>query len=301
MWFLNLLAGGLVGAVVAVATIVLTLILRINVAWYLLAAFWLLSSLFSVMFFARLRTQTPEVLKARNEQALADWQNNGYANVDDIVKSVFFASKPDGTGRATAFLLEGDVVVTNYHVARVRPEMVVRTKSGFTATLARHYMGDPDQRPDLAFYEATGLGAIPALPLATEPPKVGEKLLIIGQNGRRDEFYPSVVEVVAKGRYADGLGTRQSLVTRITRAADIAYRARFGTYKPLGQGAKQATVYAYNGDTGPGNSGSPVVNSKGEVVGVHFSGRKFYWFASEHTGWAVDLATLSAELKIAYP
>ena len=158
----------------------------------------------------------------------------------------------------------------------------------------------PESRQDLAFAGGRAFAddGIFGLPLATEEPKIGDKLLIVGNPyTRSQEGYQSIVTVTDKGTYNEvNRRNKLSVPSRVFRA--------FGTVvgKVMGlsfvdKGCAVSQVYGYTGDTAAGNSGSPVVNTKGEVVGVHYAGEALYLFAGERQGVCVTLPDLRAELE----
>ena len=240
-----------------------------------------------------LRFYTPNVLYAQNEQRLEAWQANSCVAPEAITESVFVATNKNLVGRATAFKLEGDVLVSNRHVAEALPEPLFVSPAVERYDVTLLHVADKQTRPDLAFFVTPqgrgGMATIPALPLAKEEPQLGEFLLVVGNNHQRTLFYPSVVQVIESAP--------TSWLTDISEAILGLYRGFSGENIYVDEGAKKSKSLNFDGDVAGGSSGSPVVNCAGEVVGVLYGGRALYWFANENTGSAVTLPDLRQELK----
>lgn len=232
-----------------------------------------------------------------NKVRLAEWEAAQCVAPSVVTQSVFLA-EGRGSGAGTAFALEGDLIVTNRHVAdAITAEGQFTTADDTTLQGMMFHRADENTSPDLAFYYARGLAQVPQLPLATEGASIGDRLLIVGNPAARDNFYSSVVEVLAEG-------TEDTLESPQTSAMTWVYESLFMTYMSIAHssaltddGANNSPFYVSHGDTGPGNSGSPVVNCAGEVVGVHFGGRGLILFADEQAGMSVTLEGLTAEIE----
>jgi len=230
-----------------------------------------------------------------NKVRLQAWSASQCVAPEVVARSVFVASGRAGEG--TAFALEGGVVVTNRHVAdAVSAEGRFITRDNHTYKGLLFHRADEATSPDLAFYDVSGLGAIPQLPLAKRGALAGEQLLIVGHPVGRDAFYGSVVNVLGEGTLFTAPAPPPQPLTQFYDALFSAYIKVVSPANLIDTGAENNALYTSQGDTGPGNSGSPVVNCAGEVVGVHFGGRSLYLFASEQVGVSVTLEGLKAEL-----
>lgn len=242
----------------------------------------------------------PNALARENTKRLAGWQAQGCVSPDVVKKSVFLVTTPGRTVRATSFKLEGHLLVTNRHVARAIPENVFFSPDGAMYTSgAWQHIADAATRPDLAFMDAAdAIDEIPSLPLAKSEPSIGDSLLIVGNNWRRDFFYPSVVTVQGVGeRDKISLGPT-SIMTSLSQTVLGIYLQLFYPESLVDMGSILSRQLVFHGDTAGGNSGSPVVNCQGEVVGVQYGGRTFFWFPGEYYGLAVPLHDLKEEIDI---
>lgn len=230
-----------------------------------------------------------------NEARLKQWTANQCVAPQTIANSVLVARA--GGGHGTAFMIDGNTVITNRHVAdSISPEAVFETEDERAYNGMMFHRADEATSPDLAFYYVMGGGDIPALKLAKAGPEVGEQVLVVGHNGNRGFYYASVLNVLGTG----GEESDFSPVSPLTSAAEFVLYTTLNFFAPsslVDEGARSNDVIATHGDTAGGNSGSPVVNCAGEVVGVHFAGRGIYFFASEQLGFSVTLDDLNAEIE----
>ena len=238
-------------------------------------------------------------LEAQNTVKLSEWEANQCVSPDVIRRSAFIVTNAERRGHGTGFLLEGGIIGTNRHVYNAFGEDAVFIDSeGNAQTQTLAHVADPNNGPDLAFYRmTTEMQGMRALPIATEAPRVGEQLLIVGQNFRRERFYASVVDY--RGYGDSMMDAPIGKLSPITIASMIPVGIYHRINNPdslVDSGGMGTPVYAVHGDVFPGNSGSAVVNCAGEVVGVHYAGRGFIMFAFEHMGYAVALDALNAEL-----
>ncbi|MHB8460246.1 MAG: S1C family serine protease, partial [Candidatus Limnocylindrales bacterium] len=149
---------------------------------------------------------------------------------------------PDGTTEqvytGSGFVVDpGGLIVTNNHV--VAGGAFWKVQIGTNPTLLDARLLGVSECNDLAVLKVDG--TFPALTLATSPPQVGEQIFVAGHpNG---DPYTLTNGIVAKPPYADN-----------TSWASVTQEI-------------QITAQTY-----PGNSGSPVVNASGQVVGIQYSG-----------------------------
>jgi len=295
MWIQILPIGILLGVGLAVLTIGLLRAFGVRFKWWRFACTLVVAVAISVGYFHHLKDATPQKLQEQNQIALAEWQAQQCVAPEEVVPYVFWSSSTEKRGRSTAFLLSTGIVVTNRHAARDNPELLLRTHEGAEYTVSGRYMADAQTGPDIAFYNGQEVSD-QGLPIATAAPQPGEQLLIVGQPSGRERFYASVVTVYDVGPAGSVQTPERTWLTQFTDAIDREVRRRKGKLRTPDRGANQADKIIYQGDTGPGNSGSPILNCQGEVVGVHYAGRRFYWFASEQTGYGLTYEALVEEI-----
>jgi serine protease Do len=143
----------------------------------------------------------------------------------------------EGYGTGSAFLIAPDLVVTAGHV--LAGSSTARAVSGTTVTHATLVGYDPEQDVALARL-ATPLLA-PPLKFATMPVKVGDPVATIGFTlGGQLSFHAGSV---------NGLGRKASI-----------------------EGRTATDLLEHDTAALPGDSGAPLVNTSGQVVGIHDAG-----------------------------
>jgi len=246
-----------------------------------------------------LEQRAADRLETQNDALVAQWRANQCVAPETIRQSVFIVTNAANRGYGTGFLLEGGIIGTNRHVANsFGEEAVFIAANGAEYTQDLIHIADPKTSPDLAFYRTVnGMDGARPLPLATAAPTAGEQLLIIGQNHRRPRFYVSVVRYLGVGsNAADAPWGKISPITAVSLLPVGLVAIITAPDRVTDDGANTSPAFATHGDTASGNSGSAVVNCRGEVVGVHYASRFIMLFAFEQIGYNVTLEGLKAEL-----
>jgi S1-C subfamily serine protease len=192
------------------------------------------------------------------------------ARVQPGVVSVL-ADPLQGGGQAigTGFVVQADgIVVTNYHVVEQASRLTVVTAPPEPTRLeARVIGGDPDQ--DLAVLQVDPKGELPTLALGRSANlRLGEEVVAIG--------------------YALGLGAQfrgggPTVTSGIVSALDRTVRA---TDPGIPSGVRVYTgVIQTDAAINPGNSGGPLVNMRGQVVGINTAGAS----DAENVGFAIPM------------
>jgi S1-C subfamily serine protease len=137
-------------------------------------------------------------------------------------------------GHGTGFFIDPwGMVATNYHVVEGASSLKIRTKSGATMDIREIAASDPEN--DVVILSAVlPIDSIRTLTMASSLPQVGDKIVVIGT-----PYHPQLAQTITDG-----------LVSAI---------------RPLAGGKRLIQISA---PISPGSSGSPVVNTKGQVVGI---------------------------------
>jgi serine protease Do len=171
------------------------------------------------------------------ERAMALSAINVVRRVDEVapsVVSIYLVDNDDHVqSQGTGFVVDADgVILTNAHVVEENYKVKVKFAGGKVLT-AQRLLIDPFL--DLAVLQVTATG-LPALPLATKKPKVGEPLVVIG----------------------NAWGYSNSVTMGIVSGVDRPDPYHYHHYPSL------QTDAAIN----HGNSGGPILNAAGEVVAM---------------------------------
>lgn len=162
---------------------------------------------------------------------------------------------PTGTGTGF-YVKEYDLIVTNEHVVGSNFEVTITGKS-FDKSFARVWY--TDKKHDLAFLEAPSAVDLPALPLGKyEDLRDGDQVVAIG--------HP----------YGLNYTATQGVISKVDR---------------IREGLKFIQIDAA---INPGNSGGPLVNSKGEVIGVN----SFIIKGGDNLGFALPVSYLREALTL---
>lgn len=167
--------------------------------------------------------------------------------LDDSVVRVFVPQQTGGYGGTGFVINDRGFVATNFHVVRRATDRIfIIAKDGlnepFEARLAAK-----DETRDLAVLEVRGLKR-PPLPLSSVEPKLGTSVFALG--------YPGI---------SDRLRAAQS-ATLTTGSVGRVFTA------PWFQAGPDMRLIQHEAAVNPGNSGGPLFNSCGEVVGVNTQG-----------------------------
>ncbi len=181
-------------------------------------------------------------------------------------KMITFArrNKPQRGGSGTAWLVTARHWVTNQHVVGDRTSV---TLIGPNGSEVRTTVVTTDPANDIALLVADAPlpGARP-IPIALQPAKVGERVTVIG--------FP----------LPDQMGAKAKLTT--------------GDVSALSGTVDDPRFYQFSAPIQPGNSGGPLLNSSGEVIGIVTSKLDTLRFAErlgtvpEGVGYAVKIAYL---------
>lgn len=184
----------------------------------------------------------------------------------------FVGNKKDGGLRAfhvgSGSLIAPDMVLTNAHVAEEMKDfsgtwLVINETIGIrqakVVSIARR---DTAFKIDAALMQLQGFRAAEFLPLNVSP-RLDERILIAGYPGDAtllDQRYVTLQGLLEQGQIPQKTQLPTALLNegRINNFIDYS-----GT---------NSTELQYTMVTAPGNSGSPIVNICGEVVGLHYSG-----------------------------
>ncbi|WP_424245973.1 S1-C subfamily serine protease [Elusimicrobium posterum] len=180
------------------------------------------------------------------------------------------------TGTGFVYNFKGEkVVITNAHVAKSFYSKSVIRKPSLTGEIPKKYDAEllfitPDF--DLAMLrvkDKTFFDGLEALELG-ETPSAGESVMTIG--------FPA--------------GTSSGSAVNLYKTFTIMNRATFTQYSFAGTGA-EILALQLTGAIMPGISGGPVLNSRGQVIGVSFQHAKAY----EQQGYAIPSLYLDAFLR----
>jgi len=164
------------------------------------------------------------------------------------------------TGTGTGFYVkEFDMVVTNEHVVGGNAEVTIAGK-GFEKVFSRVWY--TDRKHDLAFLEAPKNGELAEIKLGRyEDMKDGDEVVAIGNP------------------YGLNYTATQGVISKVDRVRE---------------GLKFIQIDAA---INPGNSGGPLVNSKGEVIGVN----SFIIRGGDNLGFALPVSYLREALQMYLP
>lgn len=178
--------------------------------------------------------------------------------IEQYQKAIIQIATSGGTGTGF-YVKEFDLIVTNDHVVAGNAEVTIAGKA-FDKTLSRVWY--TDRKHDLAFLEA---------PKNTELPEI--------RLGRYEEMKDGDAIVAIGHPYGLNYTATQGVISKVDRIRD---------------GLKFIQIDAA---INPGNSGGPLVNNKGEVIGVN----SFIIRGGDNLGFALPVNYLRDALQIYLP
>ncbi|MBV9101914.1 MAG: MarP family serine protease [Candidatus Dormibacteraeota bacterium] len=186
----------------------------------------------------------------------------GIRQATSVTSKVIASGCGGGAEAGSSWPVAPDYVVTNAHVVAGSSQVVVITPSDQATHAATVVLYDPNI--DVAVLHVPGLGLSPLSTMSADPPS-GTSGAVIGYPGGGDE---RVVAAAVRGtESAQGYNVYgDTLVTR-----DIAVLA--------------ANVV-------PGNSGGPIVNNNGAVIGLVFAAST----TDPNTGYALTVSQISGDI-----
>ena len=238
---------------------------------------------------AQVRQLTDQVEQLKQEQTAPAVLLNRYRNSIGYVYGVYHVGfdkqHPQMKTRisGTGFLVGDALLATNRHVAEPwygDPDAKELMDRGATATLenlvvffpnspkpVRLLAGPISKTSDLAILrmeDSDVTRTLAVLPLATSPGPAGQLLMVIG--------YPLGTQgLIAKApsEIYERLAYRHNDMKMVNKLAAMSLIRPSITYGHLGDVVGDKIVY--DAPSAHGGSGGPVVNSKGEVIGVNFA------------------------------
>jgi len=230
-----------------------------------------------------------QVLQLKQDHGVAPAVLNRYRGSVGYIYGIYrvgLRGHPSEIRRAlsgTGFLVGGGLVVTNRHVAEPwygdadAKSLIERGATAAVERLVIFFPGSPtpvrllhpilSRTSDLALLRADNPDAVrklAVLPLAEAPGPVGQLITVMGYPlgipGMVAKSPPDIVERLAY-RHAD--------IETATKLASLSLIRPSTTFGHLGDVVGDKIVY--DAPTTHGGSGGPVLNSKGEVIGVNFA------------------------------
>jgi len=238
---------------------------------------------------AQVRQLADQVQQLKNEQAAPSVVLNHYRNSIGYVYGVYHVGfdeqHPQMRTRisGTGFLVADGLLATNRHVAEPwygDPDATKLMDHGATPTLenlvvffpnspnpVRLFAGPISKTSDLALLRMENSGvteSLAVLPLAASPGPAGQLLMMIGYPlGTRGLVAKSPSEIYQRLAY------RHDDIEMVTKLAAMSLIRPSTTYGHLGDVVGDKIVY--DAPSAHGGSGGPVLNSKGEVIGINFA------------------------------
>jgi S1-C subfamily serine protease len=230
---------------------------------------------------------TAEVDQLRQEQGMPGVMLSRYRNSIGYIYGVYQVGFPNqrpavrARVSGTAFIVGTGLLATNRHVAQPwygdpdAQKLIDDGATGMLESLVIFFPGSPtpvnlapaavSKTADLAILRAQDLNAVrnlPVLPLAQSVSEPGEHVTVIG--------YPmGIAGMVAKSpsEIYERLAYRHGDISAASELAALSLIRPSVTWGHLGDVVGDKLIY--DAPTAHGGSGGPVLNSKGEVIGVN--------------------------------
>lgn len=178
--------------------------------------------------------------------------------IEQYQKAIIQIAAAGGTGTGF-YIKEFDLIVTNDHVVADNAEVTISGKA-FDKTLSRVWY--TDRKHDLAFLQAPGNVELPEIKL-----------------GRYEEMHDGDAVVAIGHPFGLNYTVTQGVISKVDR---------------IREGLKYIQIDAA---INPGNSGGPLVNSRGEVIGVN----SFIIRGGDNLGFALPVSYLRDALQMYMP
>ena len=166
------------------------------------------------------------------------------------------AEYPDGYASGSGFILVSDgertLAATNLHVVDEDP-LSIFIFVGKDQIVSARIAASTEQK-DMAVLELAYPVSLPALEISAKDAARGEKIYAVGFPGAADDFSDTLPQTSEEATITDGI---VSAVRQLT----------------MNSFAAPTTMLQINADINRGNSGGPLFNARGQVVGVNTLGR----------------------------
>lgn len=192
--------------------------------------------------------------------------NVGKADSATVFILVFQDDDPVGHGSGF-FITPRGHLVTNQHVVSAKNARFFVFYEG--DSYAEALVVDTSSAKDLALLKADVDGEVPVIALAKQPPEKGDAIFALGFPGS---------QIVLNGDLDDFLITGSVTATVTDGVVSNFYQL------PLVEDGPPAELVQHTAEIREGNSGGPLVNNCGEVVGVNSGGFDFSETTSVGTG-----------------
>jgi serine protease Do len=167
-------------------------------------------------------------------------------SLSEVMKGTYAVYIQDYKGewsQGSGFLIEKNLLVTNYHVIEGFRNGIIRNNDKSPEYIIDEIL-KVDTRNDIALLRVEGIASPQTVPLSDKTPNIGDPIKAIG---------------CPKG-----------LEATVCSGIISQYRERNGT--DVAESGEYAQLFQIDADINHGSSGGPIVNEKGQVVGIAVSG-----------------------------